>query len=85
MSAGQAQLTKLLEAWGQGDSQALDELTPFIYIELRKLAQFHTPREAAGRTLQPTALINDAFLKLIGIQQTDWRGQKHFYAGLRKL
>ena len=85
MTAGQAQLTRLLEAWGQGDSEALDQLTPFIYTELRKLAQFHMSREAAGHTLQPTALINEAFLKLIDIQQTDWKSRKHFYAAASQI
>ena len=85
MTAGQAQLTRLLEAWGRGDSDALDQLTPFIYTELRKLAQFHMSREAADHTLQPTALINEAFLKLAGIQQMDWKSRKHFYAAASQI
>lgn len=80
MGAGQAQLTKLLEAWSQGDSEALDRLTPLIYGELRKLAQFHMSRENPGHTLQPTALINEAFLRLLDVQQMGWKGRKYFYA-----
>lgn len=80
MSAGTAQITKLLEAWSQGDADALNHLTPLIYAELRKLAHFHMSREGAGHTLQPTALINEAFLKLLKVREIDWKGRKHFYA-----
>ena len=79
MAAGQAQLTRLLEAWSQGDPEALDQLTPFIYAELRKLALFHMSREGPGHTLQPTALINEAFLKLLDFRRMDWKNRKHFY------
>ena len=80
-----AELTKLLQAWGQGDPEALDRLTPLIYGELRKLARFHMSREAAGHTLQPTALINEAFLKLIDIQEPDWKSRKHFYGAASQI
>jgi RNA polymerase sigma-70 factor, ECF subfamily len=80
VGSGQAQLTKLLEAWSQGDSDALERLTPLIYGELRRLARFHMSREGAGHTLQPTALINEAFLRLLDVEQMDWKGRKHFYA-----
>jgi len=83
--AGQGQLTKLLQAWSQGDSSALDELTPLIYGELRKLARFHMAREAAGHTLQPTALINEAYLKLIDIREADWKGRKQFFAAASQI
>lgn len=84
MVAG-TQLTVLLQAWVQGDPEALDRLTPLIYGELRKLARFHMSREAAGHTLQPTALINEAFLKLIDIQQPDWKSRKHFYGAASQI
>ena len=85
MGAGQAQLTKLLNAWSRGDSEALDQLTPLIYAELRKLARFHMSKEAPGHTLQPTALINEAFLKLLDVQQMDWKNRKHFYAAASQI
>lgn len=85
MVEGDAQLTKLLEAWSRGDSEALEELTPIIYGELRKLAKFHMSREGAGHTLQPTALINEAFLRLVAIQQPDWKGRKYFYAATSQI
>jgi len=81
----EGQLTRLLQAWGQGDPEALDRLTPLIYGELRKIARFHMSHEAAGHTLQPTALINEAFLKLIEIQQVDWKSRKHFYRAASQI
>jgi RNA polymerase sigma-70 factor, ECF subfamily len=81
----EAQLTKLLQAWGQGDPEALERLTPLIYGELRKLARFHMSREAPGHTLQPTALINEAFLKLIDIEEPDWKSRKHFYRAASQI
>jgi RNA polymerase sigma-70 factor (ECF subfamily) len=81
----ETQLTKLLQAWGQGDAEALDRLTPLIYGELRKLARFHMSREAPGHTLQPTALINEAFLKLIDIEEPDWQSRKHFYRAASQI
>ena len=79
------QLTELLQAWVQGDPGALDRLTPLIYRELRKLARFHMSKEQAGHTLQPTALINEAFLKLIDIQQADWKNRAHFYGAASQI
>jgi len=81
----ETQLTVLLQAWVQGDPEALERLTPLIYGELRKLARFHMSREGAGHTLQPTALINEAFLKLIDIQQADWKSRKHFYGAASQI
>jgi len=79
------QVTKLLEAWSRGESEALDHLTPLIYGELRKLANYHMSRENAGHTLQPTALINEAFLRLVAVQHTDWKGRKYFYAAASQI
>ena len=81
----EGQLTKLLHAWGQGDPEELAQLTPLIYGELRKLARFHMAKEAAGHTLQPTALINETFLKLIDIQKVDWKDRKHFYCAASQI
>jgi RNA polymerase sigma-70 factor (ECF subfamily) len=81
----EAQLTKLLQDWSQGDPEALDRLTPLIYGELRKIARFHMSREATGHTLQPTALINEAFLKLIHIEDPDWKSRKHFYRAASQI
>lgn len=85
MGGGQAQLTKLLDAWSRGDPAALNELTPLIYGELRKLAKFHMSREGPGHTLQPTALINEAFLRLVSVQHTDWKSRRYFYAAASQI
>jgi RNA polymerase sigma-70 factor (ECF subfamily) len=83
--AGQGPLTQLLQAWSDGDPEALTKLTPLIYSELRKLARFHMSREAPGHTLQPTALINEAYMKLMAIDQGDWPSRKHFYAAASQI
>lgn len=85
MGKGQAELTRLLESWSQGNPEALDQLTPIIYTELRKLALYHMSREGPGHTLQPTALINEAFLKLLDFRHMDWKGRKHFYAAASQI
>jgi RNA polymerase sigma factor (TIGR02999 family) len=85
VAKGQAELTRLLESWSQGNPDALDRLTPIVYAELRKLALYHMSREAPGHTLQPTALINEAFLKLLDFRRMDWKDRKHFYAAASQI
>jgi RNA polymerase sigma-70 factor (ECF subfamily) len=85
VTSGEGRVTKLLQAWGHGDRTALDQLVPLVHAELRKLARFHMSHEAAGHTLQPTALINEAFLKFVDINEIDWRDRKHFYAAASQI
>src|SRR5262245_4834312 len=73
-------LTDLLVAWGQGDAGALEELTPLVFDELRRLAQWHMARERPGITLQATALVNEVFLRLVGIDRVRWQDRAHFFA-----
>ncbi len=73
-------LTRLLIAWSQGDARALEQLAPLVYGELRKLAHRHMNRERAGHTLQTTAVVNEAFLRLICNPQERWQNRAHFYA-----
>ncbi len=73
-------LTQLLIAWSQGDANALEQLTPLVYAELRKLAHRYMNRERAGHTLQTTAVVHEAFLRLIGNPQENWQNRAHFYA-----
>jgi RNA polymerase sigma factor (TIGR02999 family) len=73
-------LTQLLIAWSQGDANALEQLTPLVYAELRKLAHRYMNRERAGQTLQTTAVVHEAFLRLIGNPQENWQNRAHFYA-----
>jgi DNA-directed RNA polymerase specialized sigma24 family protein len=67
-------VTQLLERWGDGDQSALDELTPLVYAELRQLAAAYLRRERPGHTLQATALVNEAYLRLVGQRHGRWPG-----------
>jgi RNA polymerase sigma factor (TIGR02999 family) len=73
-------VTQLLEAVCQGDPKAADQLLPLVYEELRQLAAARMAREAAGHTLQPTALVHEAWLRLAGDQNKEWEGRSHFFA-----
>ena len=71
-------VTVLLQRWSDGDAAALEELTPFVYAELRSLAQSYLRRERPGHTLQPTELIHEAFLRLVD-QEQHFRTRSHFF------
>ena len=73
-------VTRLLRAWSSGDSQALNALTPLVYEELDKLAHWHMRLENPGPTLQTTALVNEAYLRLVDMRQVSWRDRAHFFA-----
>ena len=73
-------VTGLLQKWTAGDRSAIDQLTPLIYAELRKLAHRYLRRERPGHTLQSTALVHEAWLRLIDQKQAKWRDRAHFFA-----
>jgi RNA polymerase sigma factor (TIGR02999 family) len=73
------QITVLLEQWGQGDQHALEELTPLVYSELHRLASRYLRRERPDHTLQSTALVNEAYLKLVGQHSMRWQNRAHFF------
>lgn len=73
-------LTGLLFEWQQGDEAALDKLTPLVYDELRRMAHRYMQRERDGHTLQTTALVNEAYLRLAGQQKIEWQSRAHFFA-----
>ncbi len=75
-----AEVTRLLRAWGGGDRDALDRLTPLLYEELRGMARRAMKRERPGNTLQTTALLNEAYLKLVDVNGVSWRDRAHFFA-----
>ena len=79
-SASSRQITDLLKAWGAGDHAALDRLAPAIDQELRRLAKAYLKREPHEQTLQTTALINEAYLRLIEIRDLPWQDRAHFFA-----
>ena len=73
-------LTQLLVQWRNGDRGALDEMTPVVYDELRRLARHFLAAERSDHTLQPTALVHEAYLRLIDQHKVDWRNRAHFLA-----
>jgi len=73
-------VTRILNAIEHGDAKAADELLPLVYEELRKLASYKMANEAPGQTLQPTALVHEAWLRLSGNQNQKWDGRGHFFA-----
>jgi RNA polymerase sigma factor (TIGR02999 family) len=75
-----SEVTQLLTAIGKGDSAAASRLFPVVYDELRRLARSHMAHERAGHTLQPTALVHEAYLRLIGDAKPRWDGHGHFFA-----
>jgi RNA polymerase sigma factor (TIGR02999 family) len=72
-------ITQLLIAWGDGDQTALDMLTPLVYAELHRLAKGYMSGERPGHTLQTTALINEAYLRLIDWKNVHWQSRAHFF------
>jgi RNA polymerase sigma-70 factor (ECF subfamily) len=73
-------VTGWLRAWSSGDEAALERLTPLVYAELHQRARRLMGRERGGHSLQPTALIHEAYLRLVGSAPVDWRDRGHFYA-----
>jgi RNA polymerase sigma factor (TIGR02999 family) len=73
-------ITRLLHAWESGDKAALDALTPRVYGELRRMAWRYMQNERPGRTMQATALVNEAYLKLVDVTSTHWQDRVHFFA-----
>lgn len=73
-------ITQLLIDWGHGDQAALEKLMPLVYSELRRLATNYLRRERTGHTLQPTALVNEAYLKLVNQQNAKWQNRAQFFA-----
>jgi RNA polymerase sigma factor (TIGR02999 family) len=79
-SAASPNVTGLLKAWSEGSPQALAELMPLVYGELHKVARAYMRRQQPGKTLQATALANEAYLKLVGAQGVGWKDRAHFFA-----
>jgi RNA polymerase sigma-70 factor, ECF subfamily len=73
-------VTALLLAWGRGEQTALNRLLPLVHEELRRVARRHMAGERGGDTLQPTALVNEAYLRLVDLQRIQWQNRAHFFA-----
>jgi RNA polymerase sigma factor (TIGR02999 family) len=78
-------VTKLLVGWAGGDDAALDRLTPLVHQELRRIARRHMAHERAGHVLQPTALVNEAYLRLVDVRRVRWNDRAHFFAMAARL
>jgi RNA polymerase sigma factor (TIGR02999 family) len=73
-------ITNLLLAWSEGDQAALDQLMPLVYSELHRLAQSYLQRERSDHSMQATALVNEAYLRLVDAQRVRWENRAHFFA-----
>lgn len=79
------EVTQLLLAWSEGDQSAIDRLIPLVYSELHRLAQGYMRRERAGQTIQTTALIHEAYLRLIDAKQVQLKNRAHFFGVAARL
>ena len=77
---GPGDVTRLLQAWRSGDEGALESLMPLIYGQLREMARRHLARERRGHTLQPTAIVHEAYLRLSREEAKNWQSRSHFFA-----
>jgi RNA polymerase sigma factor (TIGR02999 family) len=78
-SLNRPEITEMLLAWGDGRREALDDLMPVVYEDLRRMAAGYMRRERAGHPLEPTALVNEAYLRLIDQRRVKWRNRAHFF------
>ena len=74
------EVTDLLRAWSEGDATALERLMPVVYAQLRRMANRHLAREGGGRTIQTTALVHEAYLRLVDQERVRWKDRGHFFA-----
>jgi RNA polymerase sigma factor (TIGR02999 family) len=74
------EISRLLRAWGDGDQAALNQLTPLVYTELHQIAHRHMRQQLPGQTLQTTALVNEAYLRLVNVEGVRWQDRTHFFA-----
>lgn len=78
-------VTRLLDAWSEGDEEALDRLMPLVVDDLRRMAGAQMAEETPGHTLEPTALVNELYLKLVGRRSVHWRNRTHFFATMAQI
>ncbi len=78
--SSEGEVTLLLNQWGQGDAEALDELLPIVYRELRTMAARHLNKERSDHTLQATDLVHEAYMRLVGQKNAQWHNRAHFFA-----
>jgi len=84
-TSNSVEVTRLLLAWGAGDEAALEELVPVVYQELRKMARRYMATERPDHTLQASALVNEAYLKLVDVRQMEWQNRAQFFGVCAQL
>src|SRR5438105_4033121 len=84
-TVGEESVTTLLAEWSRGDDQALQRLTPLVYEELKLLASHNLRKEGAGHTLQTTALVHEAYMRMVNQDAVDWHGRSHFFGIAARL
>ena len=85
MPAHSSEVTELLVRWQSGDRAALDSLLPLVYDELRRIARYYLQRERSGHTLQSTALVNEAYVRMVAQDFLEWQNRAHFFAVAAQL
>ncbi len=85
MLSPQHDMTRLLQEWHGGDKQALDQLIPLVFDELRRIANAYFSREAPGHTLQPTAMVNEVYLRLVDAEGINWQNRAQFFGIAARL
>jgi RNA polymerase sigma factor (TIGR02999 family) len=85
MTALPSQVTQLLLKWSDGDTAALDQLVPLVHSELRRIARRYMGRQRPGHTLETSALINEAYLRLVDQRRVEWKDRAHFFAASAKI
>lgn len=80
-----ANVTELLHAWSDGDPTAIDKLIPLIYDEIRRIAEHYLRRERSDHTLQPTALVHEAYLRLVDQKRTEWKNRAYFFGAAAQI
>lgn len=85
MDALQSEVTRLLDSWSEGDRSALERLLPLVVGDLRKMARAKIARESPGHTLEPTRLVNELYLKLVGKRSVHWRSRAQFFATMSQM
>ncbi len=85
MQPSAIELTRMLQAWSDGDASALERLTPIVYAELHRIARRNLAREREGHLLQPSALVNEAYVRLLGDAPIEWANRAHFFAFSARL
>lgn len=85
MSFPSADITQLLDAWSEGDSDAFERLMPLVLDDLRRIARAYLSKERPGHTLEPTALVNEVYLRLVGRRSVQWESRAQFFAGIAEI